>query len=350
MRTFNVRWAEDVLRSAGVQARVHDLRVTRQDTGTTTRTAIALEHDGPADVPGYWFVKRPSADWRARWIANLARLTSNEAQVLQTLGPALPVTVPRVLACRRIGLGAEIVMPDLTREGAVFTEPGRALQLEQVSAVIVELAALHARYAGRDRSALPAWLDGPMARTEQRLASVLAVPLMRAGLARSPFIVAAHLRTEALAYARRRGRFMRAMADAPTGLVHRDCHPGNIFWQDTKPGLADWQLARLGPIVGDIAYLLATALSIADRRTHELDLLGHYARALRDHSVDYDAARLLRDYRRHLAYAFEAMVVTAGIGAMMDPGVNAKLIERCTAAVEDQGTFADETLWRPDVS
>ena len=156
----------------------------------------------------------------------------------------------------------------------------------------------------------------------------------------------ARLHAPALGYARNRVSCIRIMNDALPGLVHRDCHPGNVFWKGTRPGLVDWQLARAGPIAGDLAYCLATGLSIADRRRHERTLLDLYREELSRRSVDYRSPQLWRDYRRHLAYAFEAMVITAGIGTMMDPSVNATLVDRCSAAVADHDTFTDHTLWR----
>jgi len=49
---------------------------------------------------------------------------------------------------------------------------------------------------------------------------------------------------------------------------------------------------------------------------------------------------LLQRYRAHLAYPFEAMLVTLAIGGMMDTESNLELIRRTAAAVEDLDAFS----------
>lgn len=44
-------------------------------------------------------------------------------------------------------------------------------------------------------------------------------------------------------------------------------------------------------------------------------------------------------YRAHLAYAFEAMVVTLAVGGLMQLDSNLEMIRRSTLAVTDHDTF-----------
>ncbi len=133
---------------------------------------------------------------------------------------------------------------------------------------------------------------------------------------------------------------MQHLAAGPVTLVHHDCHPGNLYWSDGRPGLLDWQLVRIGEGVGDVAYLLATALEPETRRSAESDLLAAYARALAAHGVEPpDPATLHTRHRAHLAYAFEAMVVTLAVGGLMPDAVATQLVQRTAAAVDDLDAF-----------
>ena len=164
---------------------------------------------------------------------------------------------------------------------------------------------------------------------------------MKRGLRKAAALVPLTLHAQAINYARQRKQVMHFLQDVPRTLVHHDCHPGNLFWNESKPGLLDWQLVRFGEGISDIAYFLATSLNPESRRQHEIELIKLYAQCLKDHgieSIDFDG--LFDRYRAHLIYPFEAMLVTLAIGGMMDIDCNHELIRRTTAAVSDLDAFA----------
>jgi aminoglycoside phosphotransferase (APT) family kinase protein len=253
--------------------------------------------------------------------------------------------MPALLAAQiRRGWGAVVVLGDVTERGAVAGTPGDALTAAQAALVIEQLARLHARLwdsPSLDREYR--WLAGPVRRTEDRLGSVLAVPLMRRGLRLAGGAVPTALRTPALEYARRRRQAMRFLAGGPRTLVHHDVHPGNLFWRESGAGLLDWHLVRIGEGIGDVAYFLATALTPDTRRAHEASLLARYGQTLAAHGVDVAALAALRSrYRAHLVYPFEAMIATLAVGGMMLLDANLELIRRAAAAVADHEAFAAE--------
>jgi len=130
-------------------------------------------------------------------------------------------------------------------------------------------------------------------------------------------------------------------ARAPQTLVHHDCHAGDLFWNQSQPGLLDWQLVRFGEGISDIDYFLSTALNPETRRLHEANLIAIYAQGLEDNGVTgIDVKILLQRYRAHLVYPFEAMIITLAIGGMMNLKSNHELIRRTAAAVEDLEAFA----------
>lgn len=336
-------WARGVVVAHAPGARVSRVELEAVDVGTTTRVRLRVEHDAGPGVPRRWFVKLPSRLWKAQAITALPRLPQTEVRFYNELAHGLPVDRPALLgATSRFGRGFTLVLGDVTEGGATAGRPGDAIDVEQAGHVVDLLARLHAKHwedPALDRQL--AWLAGPVRRLEDGLGTALAVPLMRRGLARAGAAVPERLHAPALRYARGRRQAMQVLAAGPRTLVHHDCHAGNLFWRDGRPGLLDWQLVRTGEGVGDVAYLLATALTPEGRRAAERDLVRRYGEGLAAAGVAAgDPARLFERYRAHLTYAFEAMVVTLAVGGLMRDDVATALVTRTATAVDEQDAFA----------
>lgn len=324
------------------KATVHNVELVSVDVGTTTRIRLRVEHDGPVTLPKRWFVKLPSLSLRARAITALPRLLPTEVRFYHELAAVIPVNKPQVLAAAsRFGKGSTLVINDVAEVHAVPGRAGDALSLAQARAVIGQLARCHAyfiRKVKRDPAFL--WLAGPIRRLEDGLGTALAVPLMKRGLLLAADIVPVALHKPALHYACHRKAIMRYLSAGKPTLIHHDCHPGNLFWQDEQPGLLDWQMVRLGEAISDISYFLATALLPETRRMHELELLAFYHQLmLAEGAMEVNFTELMTRYRVHLAYPFEAMVVTLAVGGMMQLDSNLEMIRRASAAVADHDTF-----------
>jgi len=279
---LTVAWAQRIVTHHAADATVSEVKVLSADVGTTTRVRVAVEHNRPETVPRRWFVKLPSRSWRARCMTALPRLLQTEVRFYREVTQAVPVRRPAMLAAQsRRGRGTTLVLADVTEHGAVPGAPGDALTVAQATAVVEQLARLHAPFwnsASLDHEYR--WLAGPIRRWEDRLGTALAVPLMQRGLRRAGNAVPITLHAPAVQYARQRRQVMRLLADGPRTLVHHDVHPGNLFWQQSQPGLLDWQLVRIGEGIGDVAYFLATALTPDIRRTCEARLLARYQQVL----------------------------------------------------------------------
>jgi aminoglycoside phosphotransferase (APT) family kinase protein len=335
-------WAQRVIDAGPLRARITGAKILAVDVGTTSRVQLAVEHDAPEALPQRWFVKVPSASWRARAITALPRLPETEVRFYTEVASEVPVRRPAALAAvSRLGRGFTLVLEDVAGTGATPGRPGDLLSAEQAGAVVDVLARLHAsHWEAPDLDRRLGWLAGPVRRLEDRLGSALAVPLMRHGLRRAGEAVPARLHGPALRYARRRRRAMRVLAEGPRTLVHHDCHPGNLYWSGAAPGLLDWQMVRIGEGLGDVAYLLATALAPETRRAAQDGLLARYRRALvAAGTPPLDPACLARRYRAHTSYAFEAMVATLAVGGLMADAVATELVRRTAQAVDDLDAF-----------
>ncbi|ARO88378.1 aminoglycoside phosphotransferase [Nitrosospira lacus] len=336
-------WAQQIVNSHYPNVMVSSVAIVSVQVGTTTRIRLSVKHNGPEKLPRQWFVKLPSLAWRARLITALPRLLHTEVRFYNEAAQAVPVAMPGILAAQSsLGRGAILVLTDVTESGGVTGNPADALTVEQALLVVQQLARLHAHFWNKaDLEKTYYWLNGPVRRLEDHLGTALAVPLMKRGLRQAGKLISRPLHASAIHYAQHRRRVMHYLSNTPQTLVHHDCHPGNLFWSRSKPGLLDWQLVRVGEGVGDVAYFLATALDPKVRRLHEANLLSIYGKELRDHGIaGIDTENLMRRYRAHLTYPFEAMVVSLAVGGMMELESNHELIRRTAAAIEDLDAFS----------
>lgn len=310
------------------------------DIGTTTRIRLTVDHT-VTGLPKCWFIKLPSLSWRAKAITALPRLLPTEARFYNELAGQIPLTIPKLIVGQScFGLGSTLVMQDVTEIGAIPGKAGDALSAEQAMLVAGELAKLHATFYDKAKDNNLRWLDGSIRRLEGALGTALAVPLMKRGLRLAGDNIQESLHAPALQYARKRKQVMQFLnTDKPT-LVHHDCHPGNLFWQGSKPGFLDWQMVRIGEGVSDISYFMATALVPEVRRACELDVLKRYHESIQILGrIQSDFDTLLNRYRVHLAYPFEAMIVTLAVGGLMQEAANLEMIRRSALAVVDHKSF-----------
>jgi len=343
-KALTTRWAQRVARYQlqCSSTTINRIETVALDVGTTTRVRLALDHDCEA-LPKRWFVKLPSLSLRARAITALPRLLPTEVRFYNDLASRIPLTVPKVIVAHsQFGKGSTLVMADVSEFGATPGKVGDALDAGQAALVAGQLADLHAAFWGKaDNDQSLRWLASPVRQLEDSLGTALAVPLMQRGLVLAGDAVPIELHGPALGYARKRKQIMQFLADAPPTLTHHDCHPGNLFWHEGKPGFLDWQMVRIGEGVGDISYFMATALEPETRRACEFEVLRHYFECLQakvGRQGDFDA--LVKRYQVHLAYAFEAMTLTLAVGRLMAIEDNLTMIRRASTAVMDHGSFA----------
>lgn len=339
-------WAQSVIDSqfsGSEKIKIGGIDIVSIDVGTTTRIRLALEHDGDGLLPKRWFVKLPSLSYRAKAITALPRLLPTEIRFYNELAGQIPVPIPKpITAYSRFGIGSILAIADVTETGGKPGQAGQALSAEQALQVAGQLARLHAGFCGKANSDKRlGWLAGPVRQLEDLLGTAMAVPLMKRGLQLAGGEVPENLHRPALDYARLRKRVMQFLAAAEPTLVHHDCHPGNLYWQNGQPGFLDWQMVRMGEGIGDISYFMATALTPEVRRACETDVLHCYYDAMRPgHGLSSSFAQLCERYRAHLSYAFEAMVVTLAVGGLMPLDSNLEMIRRTAAAVADHESFA----------
>ena len=124
-------------------------------------------------------------------------------------------------------------------------------------------------------------------------------------------------------------------------LLHSDVHIGN--WYRTgaeKMGLCDWQCLSRGHWSRDVAYAVTAALTPADRRMWEKDLLVRYLeRFAMMTGAKPDFEESFRNYRQQIVHALLMWTITLCHSPLLPNMQSAEttltLIERITTAMAD---------------
>jgi hypothetical protein len=314
------------------------------EASNTTRRARLLVGFETGDSMNV-FVKAPARSWVARAAVALPGLTTAEVGFYRDVGASAPIRVPACHHAEGDWRGFLLVLEDLTSVGARFGALGDSLPPADVAELLTVLARLHGAYWEDPRLASAAW---PWCRrlvpSFEAVGGQMAGPLLlRLGVERAGASLPDGLRAPLAHYSWHRSAIRRRLDQAPRTLLHQDCHPGNIArLPEGKVVLCDWQLVRGGPWAADVAYLLATALDVEDRRRQERQLLQLYLDELADAGGRPPAEdEGWRQYVAHLVYPLEAMVITLALGAMQPAERVRQVVARAAAAVGDHGALGE---------
>ena len=132
--------------------------------------------------------------------------------------------------------------------------------------------------------------------------------------------------------------------EGPRTVLHGDYRLDNLLFppQGAGPVLAvDWQTLDIGLPGRDVAYFLATALELEDRRRLEARLLAAYHDQLRRHGLEgysFEACEL--DYRRGM---LQAPFITM-IGCFLATGERSEAADRMFLSMARRGIHAIQDL------
>lgn len=231
-----------------------------------------------------------------------------------------------------------VVTQDVLGDGAVFLDSLSSYSVDQTAESLSQLAQLHAS----------TWLE-PVCESSPWLATRLDSYTVQRGVAEiaqnfaGPIGagVPAAVRDAQRLFDAHRALGVAATAATPWCVIHGDPHIGNVYLDGAgRPSFLDWQLVQRGPWYLDVGYHLASSLTVADRRAHEIDLVGHYLDRLRSLGVEdapEDDGETWRGLRRGMVHGFYLW----GITLKVDPRKTTVLLERLGTAVDDHDALAE---------
>lgn len=310
---------------------------------TSDRLKMRLDYapGAPEDLPRQVAVKmKRSID------DVLGELYQNEVDFYVHVRPDLSLEAPKLVGgvCDKETALYYLLLEDLSLRGAVFPSAVRENSLDDVRAVLDQMARLHAAFWQSPR------LDGDLkwyqrhvrgslsARMDQSLPQTISADLLVNPFKRE---LVDSLNTDVPAMHRLYRALQRHQAALPQTLLHGDGHIGNSYLlPDGTAGLLDFQLSAIGYWAHDVNYLIVTALPVELRRREERGLLAWYLERLAAYGVtsapDMDTAFL--EYRRAILWSFYVGWLTTPI-ANYGEALNRANLTRTAAAVTDHDTL-----------
>lgn len=311
-------WLEGVLAKNGLETRIADFTAKPVGTGQIGDCArFTLEYSSaPDNAPKSIVGKFPSASEVSRSTAKLLSNYYREVRFYQILQSRARISTPECYHTDMIEETHDFV---LMMEDLSPAEQGDQLlgsTLEQTRLVLTEAAKLHSAYWNAEE------LDGYFWVQESQAAPNVIPPEMFA----DTWTGFKHR------YGNRVSDQARVIGDALSVnlerygvnregnqcLIHTDFRPDNMLFATAAGGrpvtIVDWQSFAYGPPASDIGYFIAGALTPDARKTHEAELLDHYAQALGENGAgDYPFGEM----RRHYVTGAYQLFLTAYFAAVM---------------------------------
>lgn len=335
-------WCSEILRQE-----VSDIRILSVRHGSSTSIVAALVYAPGTErpgLPGRIFCKGGFNPELIAIAPSLLDTYRREAEFyhylhrnLASAGMRLPQ--PYYTGVDSVSGQGIAVLEDLEATNCSFGTPVETWPVDRVLSGVEQLAILHAETWDCGQDPAYAWLGpsdgglhgiileltkpGPFGATVPRNLEVLGGGAEHTVLLDRERIVRAF---EALWAADAASRFR--------CFIHGDPHIDNTYMTAAgEPGFLDWQTSSSGTCFHDVAYFLASALSVDDRRRHERRVLQHYLDALRRHGVpaiSWDEAWF--EYRRQLFHGYVLCLAQPG----MQPQENIwALVKRYVTAIVD---------------
>ena len=334
------RWLEGAM---GLPAgTVRSVRVVDENSGTAARGRIAVDTDEGVDVPDHLFLKFTPHNYLQRVMMLVFELGTREVFLYRSLGDELPIRMPHCFAAKVDSLRGRnmMILEDLsgTARFRDIRDPATAGEAE---AVVDAMADQHAAYWRTDRFAG----DLKLLATRFSPAALVVGDVVRRRFLGNMKGQAADLVPERI---KRQGRiFFERSADIdafweaqPQTVIHGDPHLGNLFFEGDAPGFIDWQVAKAGSGVRDVAYFATASVDPDVLRKIERGLVERYATRLDARGITVDVDELWTLYRVGVTDFYTSAVAASEAGERaQDPGVTRVGVERVVAAIEALDSF-----------
>jgi hypothetical protein len=326
---------------AALEAEVADARVLDVIHGTATKVKVELDVvvDGQVRSEVVWV--KTGMEPHSKSIGT-ERVYAGETFFYRTFGGRFETRTPLCYFADSDALGNSIlVLEDLGKQGAVFTDPAVPASPEVIARGLEAIARYQAAtWMQRDLQDVELLRTGGAFDNADCLAW-LYDPAHWADYSRRP-------RFERLAPALRdRERLRRAhtalrrdwLRREPWALSHGDAHFGQLYVLPSgEARLIDWQCVQIANHMQDAANMMVSGLSVDDRRRFDRELVAGYLDALRRFGAP-DVPSLEQSMAVIGAYAMHQLSWVMCLVEMQPEENCAAITERASAAALDYGTL-----------
>ena len=275
---------------------------------------LNLRRATPTGTPETLIVKLPSADQGARGVAARLGLYEREVRAYRMFSERDGLPVPSAFFGRSDDDRFVLVLEDVAG-GSGDQRDG--CSAEEARVVIRSAAVVHARFSDAPELSSLRW-DEPRAVVAQNVGD-----RWEAQRPRLAELLSSDAQEAMVFFVTHYERLLAALDRPPYTLVHGDLHLENVIFEEpgcrasTGARLVDWQGARRGCGVDDVAFFLVGSLSPEAHRREWRGLLAEYIGLLREAAVVVDEQEQERLYRVAAMRSLERLLSSA---ATLDRG------------------------------
>ncbi len=355
---ISAEWMQAALTAGGKFAsprieavEVDPMEAVTNALGTLVRCRLSVRADS-SPVPESVIVKLPTANPKFMKLAKWLLLHKREYEYYYRLAPHSPMRSPALYygAYDARSHRFVLIMEDLRPMETV--PQARGVEGAQVHLAIRELAGMHGHFWDAvDRPDLSYLYDNFNSRYG-RIMQAAYLAFVLPTLERFGNLFSPRMRRFSEALGPRITTHYTSLASGPKTLVHGDYRAENMFFDAAAKdnfAVIDWQGCGAGGGLYDVAYFLASSVSVDTRRRMEREVLEEYhdiVCRMGGRGRNYTFEDCWRSYRQNMLNAFVPCVLGCGsLDVMSDPRrveLATALLSRAIAAIEDLD--ADEFL------
>ena len=301
-----------------------------------------IARDGATANPASVIVKIPTSNALVFRLAKWMSLHRREYVYYRDIAPHSPVRVPSLLYGDLDTRSHRFVLA-LEDLGAMEAVPqSKGVGAERARRAIREIAGFQGRFWEATGEPALAACGAFLTARESRIMQTLYLLTLPVALERFADLFTTGTRRLAEAFGPRIEAHFASVAKGPKTLVHGDYRADNMLFGRGDQGdfaVIDWQGCGIGCGMHDVAFFLATSVSVEDRRHVERDAVDEYHDIVcRMGAKDYSLDDCWRSYRQNLFGSLMAMVIGAGGIDMSDHALanqTRELLGRTLTAIED---------------
>lgn len=338
-------WLTAALCAKTPGAEVLAFRVDAPDNGSSNRCRMFLDYNAPgraAGLPPALFCKASQA-LANRIVLGVSGGAHIETTFYKQMRPHLTIEAPRgwYASFDAHSYNSIVMLGDLTTEVTEFCSHRTVMTRARAESQVRLLGTMHGQsYRKPELKAplaqLPTWPEY-FTRTE---AFGMKDGSNQGFLAAESVIPARTFRRYDAVWPATLRSVMRHQ-ELPQALAHGDVHLKNWYVAGNgEMGLSDWQCASRGHWGRDLAYTMATALTVEDRRVWERDLIRLYLDVLaREGGAACGFDEAWDHYRQQLMSALTWWTITLtpapGMPDMQPRDITMEFIRRIATAIDD---------------
>ncbi len=310
--------------------------------GNLFRCRVVARGGGVQADPASVIVKLPTSNAISLKLARWLSLHRREYVYYRDISPHSQVRVPALhygdfdARSHRFVL----VLEDLGGMEAIPQSAG--VGIERAQRAIREIAGLQGRFWEAAEEPALADCGAFLTARQRRIMQTLYLLTLPLAFERFDDLFTADTRRRAETFGSKIDAHFAAVAKGPKTVVHGDYRGDNVlFGREGEDDFAviDWQGCGFGCGMYDVAFFLATSVSIDDRRRMERDALAEYHDIVcRMGAKNYARDDCWRSYRQNMLGPLMPMVLGSGGIDMSDQALRRQthvLLERTLTAVED---------------